>query len=90
MNLIRKIIIGQNPKDAMAYYTGMRVGEGKVVVIEFNERAYHKNGIISYCIYIEQPYIILYLHRAAQRGNDDVEGNTGDARYRGVRSQLLI
>ena len=55
MNLIRKIIIGQNPKDAMAYYTGMRVGEGTVVVLEFNERAYHKTGIVSYCIYIEQP-----------------------------------
>lgn len=55
MNLIRKIIIGQNPKDAMAYYVGMRVGEGKVVVIEFNERAYHKSGLVSYQVYIEDP-----------------------------------
>ena len=25
--LIRKIIIGRDPKDAMAYYVGMRAGE---------------------------------------------------------------
>ena len=55
MNLIRKIIIGQNPKDAMAYYIGMRVGEGKIVVIEFNERSYYKTGTTSYTIMIEMP-----------------------------------
>ena len=26
--LIRKIIIGRDPKDAMAYYVGMRAGGG--------------------------------------------------------------
>jgi hypothetical protein len=55
MNLIRKIVIGQNPKDAMAYYVGMRVGENKIVVIEFNERGYHKTGERGYNIYIEHP-----------------------------------
>lgn len=55
MNLIRKIVIGQNPKDAMAYYVGMRVGDSKIVVIEFNERGYYKTGERSYNIYIEHP-----------------------------------
>lgn len=53
MDLIRKIVIGQNPKDGMAYYVGMRVGEGKIVVIEFNERDYYKTGNKSYKVYIE-------------------------------------
>ena len=55
MNLIRKIVIGQNPKDAMAYYIGMRVGDNKIVVIEFNERGYNKTGERSYNIFIEHP-----------------------------------
>lgn len=53
MNLIRKIVIGQNPKDGMAYFVGMRVGDGKIVVIEFNERDFYKTGVKSYKIYIE-------------------------------------
>ena len=36
MDLIRKIVLGAI-KDGMAYYVGMRVGDGKIVVIEFNE-----------------------------------------------------
>ena len=55
MNLIRKIVIGQNPKDDMAYYVGMRVGENKIVVIEFKERGYYKTGERTYKIYIEHP-----------------------------------
>jgi len=55
MDLIRKIVIGQNPKDAMAYYVGMRVGDSRIVVIEFNERGYYKNGERCYKIYIENP-----------------------------------
>ena len=31
--LIRKIIIGKDPKDAMAYYVGMRAGGGEVSTI---------------------------------------------------------
>ena len=31
--LIRKIIIGRDPKDAMAYYVGMRAGGGEVSTI---------------------------------------------------------
>ena len=31
--LIRKIVVGRDPKDAMAYYVGMRAGKGKVSAI---------------------------------------------------------
>ena len=34
--MIRKIVIGLNPKDAMAYYIGMNAGDGKIVAIEKN------------------------------------------------------
>jgi hypothetical protein len=34
--MIRKIVIGVNPKDAMAYYIGMNAGDGKIVAIEKN------------------------------------------------------
>lgn len=53
MDLIRKIIVGQNPKDAMAYFVGMRAGEGMVTAIVFDERDYYKTGSKSYSIYIE-------------------------------------
>ena len=36
--LIRKIIVGKDPKDAMAYYVGMRAGGGKVSTIILDER----------------------------------------------------
>lgn len=35
--MIRKIIIGLNPKDAMAYFVGMSAGGGKVVAIQKDE-----------------------------------------------------
>ncbi len=53
MNIIRKIIIGQNPKDALAYFVGMRAGQSEVSAIEFDERALTKHGIKSYNIYIQ-------------------------------------
>ena len=36
--LIRKIIVGKDPKDAMAYYVGMRAGGGKVSTKILDER----------------------------------------------------
>ena len=47
-NLIRKIVIGPNPKDAMAYYVGMKAGAGKVVLIEEDDRAMFKHNIRRY------------------------------------------
>ena len=46
--MIRKIVIGRDPKDAMAYYIGMRAGTGKVSAILL-----HKYGSKKYLIYIE-------------------------------------
>ena len=51
--LIRKIIIGQNPKDAMAYYLGMRAGKGEVSAIVFDDESLHRHGINRYLIYIQ-------------------------------------
>ena len=42
--LIRKIVVGRDPKDAMAYYVGMRAGAGKVSTIVDDERHLHKHG----------------------------------------------
>ena len=55
MNLIRKIIIGQNPKDAMAYYVGMRVGSAKIDTIIFDEEAMVRFQILRYRVYINDP-----------------------------------
>lgn len=51
--LIRKIIIGQNPKDAMAYYVGMRAGMGEVSTIILDEGALHRHGIKRYLVYLQ-------------------------------------
>ena len=55
MNLIRKIVIGQNPKDAMAYYTGMTVGSAKIDTIILDEEALVRYQIRRYRIYITDP-----------------------------------
>lgn len=51
--MIRKIVIGRDPKDAMAYYVGMRAGAGKVVAITQDDVYLHKYSSIRYLIYIE-------------------------------------
>ncbi len=51
--LIRKIIIGQNPKDAMAYYVGMRAGMGEVSTIVFDEEALHRYDVKRYLVYLQ-------------------------------------
>lgn len=51
--MIRKIVIGRDPKDAMAYYVGMRAGAGKVVAIIQDEKYIQKYGIVRYLIYVE-------------------------------------
>jgi|TARA_R100001129_G_scaffold105087_1_gene71828 hypothetical protein len=50
--LIRKIIIGKNPKDAMAYYVGMRAGKGEVSTIILDDRHLHVHGKTRYLVYI--------------------------------------
>ena len=52
--LIRKIIIGRDPKDGMAYYVGMRAGNGKVSAIVLDDRHLHKYGKSRYLVYLER------------------------------------
>ena len=40
--MIRKIVIGRDPKDAMAYFLGMRAGTGKVSAIVDDDSYLHK------------------------------------------------
>ena len=51
--MIRKIIVGKDPKDAMAYYVGMRAGTGKVTAIVEDEHHLHKYSKKRYLVYIE-------------------------------------
>ena len=51
--MIRKIVIGRDPKDAMAYYVGMRGGAGKVVAIVQDDSYLHRYSSIRYLIYVE-------------------------------------
>ena len=45
-NIIRKIVVGPNPKDAMAYYVGMRAGQGNVSAIMAQATNFKKLGNI--------------------------------------------
>jgi hypothetical protein len=51
--LIRKIVIGPNPKDAMAYYVGMRAGPREVTAILLDEEYLHRYSQARYLIYVE-------------------------------------
>lgn len=51
--VIRKIIVGPNPKDAMAYYKGMRAGKSVVSQILHDDEYLHRYGRTRYLIYIE-------------------------------------
>lgn len=53
MELIRKIIVGQNPKDAMAYYVGQRAGDSVVHAIIQDEAALFKYGVRRWLVYIQ-------------------------------------
>tara|TARA_S200002703_G_scaffold159027_1_gene171080 strand:- start:421 stop:657 length:237 start_codon:yes stop_codon:yes gene_type:complete len=51
--LIRKIVVGKDPKDGMAYYIGMRAGSGKVSAIIEDESHLNEFGIKRYLVYME-------------------------------------
>ena len=51
--LIRKIIIGQNPKDATAYYIGMRAGDGNVSAIVLDEEHLYRYQKKRYLVYLQ-------------------------------------
>jgi len=54
--LIRKIIVGKDPKNGMAYYIGMRAGDGKVSAILEDERTLVKYGKKRYLVYMENEH----------------------------------
>ena len=51
--VIRKIIIGRDPKDAMAYYVGMRAGSGEVSAIVLDDEHLHRYDKKRYLVYIQ-------------------------------------
>lgn len=55
MEIIRKIIVGQNPKDAMAYFIGQKSGESEVDCIILDDRLLQKRNIRRYLVYIKHP-----------------------------------
>lgn len=57
--LIRKIVVGENPKNAMAYFVGMKIGKktdefSQVSAIVYDEKHLYHHGINRYEIYIQQ------------------------------------
>lgn len=51
--VIRKIVIGRDPKNAMAYYVGMKAGDRKISYIVHDEEALVKYNKTRYLIYVE-------------------------------------
>lgn len=51
--MIRKIIIGANPKDAMAYVVGNKINDSTVEHIELDERTLALTGRREYTVYIK-------------------------------------
>ncbi len=51
--LIRKIVIGKDPKDGMAYYLGMRAGHGNVCAIVLDDAHLHRYSKTRYLVYME-------------------------------------
>tara|TARA_R110002020_G_scaffold459760_1_gene677940 strand:+ start:845 stop:1084 length:240 start_codon:yes stop_codon:yes gene_type:complete len=51
--LIRKIVVGRDPKEAMAYFVGMRAGGGKVSAILHDDRHLVKYGKNRYLVYMQ-------------------------------------
>lgn len=51
--MIRKIIIGSNPKDAMAYVVGHEINGSIIKQIELDERTLALTGRSEYLIYIQ-------------------------------------
>jgi len=52
--LIRKIVVGKDPKNGMAYYIGMRAGKGNVSAIVMDEEHLYRFQKKRYLIYIEE------------------------------------
>jgi hypothetical protein len=53
MNIIRKIIVGNDPLKAMAYYVGQKAGEAEVDCIVLDAEHLHRYKERRYLIYIK-------------------------------------
>jgi hypothetical protein len=51
--VIRKIVIGRDPKDAMAYFVGMRAGSGQVSAIVLDDEHLFRYSKKRYLVYIQ-------------------------------------
>ena len=51
--LIRKIVIGRDPKDAMAYYVGMRAGAGSGSAIVLDDEHLFRYNKKRYLVYLQ-------------------------------------
>ena len=51
--LIRKLVVGKDPKNGMAYFVGMKAGRGNVSAIIQDEAFLHKFGKCRYLVYTE-------------------------------------
>ena len=51
--VIRKIVVGENPKDAMVYMVDSRAGKGRISSIIEDDHYLHKYGIDRFKVYIE-------------------------------------
>lgn len=49
---VRKIVIGKDPKNGMAYYIGMRAGDGNVSAIVLDTEFLHKFASVRYLVYV--------------------------------------
>ena len=62
--IIRKIVVGRDPKDGMAYYVGMRAGAGKVSTIVQDERYLVKYSKDRYLVYMQDAEGVQTLWKA--------------------------
>lgn len=53
--VIRKIVIGRDPKDAMAYFVGMKAGGGEVSAILFDDEHMVRYNKSRYLVYLQRP-----------------------------------
>jgi len=54
LGLIRKIVIGRDPKNAMAYYIGMRAtDQSSICAIVGDDEHLHRYGKMRYLIYLQ-------------------------------------
>ena len=61
MELIRKIVIGQNPKDAMAYFVGQRAGGATVDSIVLDDRyLLNTEFVATLYTYLIRKKVLLY------------------------------